>query len=181
MAEDFDKRLAEARLYEVGFAAWLTRCEWSVVAMYDFSGSEEKDQKPPKLKASKPEDFLTLPDLLACKNGVSKWFEVKTKFGRTFGRISREYETGLSLRHFLDYRKVKKRSGLEVWLAFIHVADEEVRVAEIDALSGPGIGRVSKINNERMVFFRWNSLLRVASISDIISVSRSSVKTAAAG
>lgn len=61
----------------------------------------------------------TLPDMLGCKNGASRWIEVKFKRAPAlFEKIGR-YRHGIDIPKWNDYRAVEKESGIPGWIAIV--------------------------------------------------------------
>jgi len=65
---------------------------------------------------------FVLPDLLVFGEGQESifWAEAKHKTRFTWHRISQTWQTGIDLRHYLEYCEVQLRTGLPVWLMFLH-------------------------------------------------------------
>lgn len=61
---------------------------------------------------------VILPDLTCWKNGANFFVECKRK--KQWVSWNGELETGLDLRHFNDYLKVKKITGSSIYIFFIH-------------------------------------------------------------
>lgn len=66
------------------------------------------------------------PDLLVFGGGQKSIFfaEVKHKTRFTWHRNSQTWQTGIDLRHYLDYCEVESITGLPVWLMFLHTDSE---------------------------------------------------------
>jgi len=159
-AAEFKAAVEKARVYERGLADWLGRKGWHVLPVYDFCGLAE--DKAPKLQTDG--SGLVLPDLLVCRDGRACWLELKQKQRATLHRMSGVLETGISLRLWGQYRAVKAVSGLQVWLVFAHVEEDEVLAQEIDMLEpriydGPRMGRGG------MAFFDVSTLIHVCRLS----------------
>jgi hypothetical protein len=162
----FRLALAKARVTERTVAAWLMSREWLVLPTYDFSG--KGDDKAPKLMADSEADSLVIPDLLCARHGEVQWVEVKEKDSASFTNITGRFETGISLRLWEHYTKVRAATGTPVWLFFAHNKEDEVRCGEIASLSpkkriygGPRMGRAG------MVFFPYHDLTLVCKLSEI--------------
>jgi hypothetical protein len=166
MNAGFDFQRARSKVVEVAVAKWLMGRGWKILPAYDFSGAG--DDKAPKLMADG--ESLVLPDLLGCRAGKSIWFEVKLKTSATLYRKTGTWETGISLRHFRHYQKVRDESGLPVWLVFAHQGENEVSAAPLEALesclrvySGNLMGRGG------MAFFPYAALRRLATLADVVA------------
>ena len=162
----FRSALAKARVTERTVAAWLMSKEWLVLPTYDFSG--KSDDKAPKLMAESPDESLVIPDLLCARRGEVRWVEVKEKDSASYTNITGRFETGISLRLWEHYQKVRAATGAPVWIFFAHNKEDEVRCGEIATLSpkkriygGTRMGRAG------MVFFPYHELVFVCRLSDL--------------
>ena len=81
--------------------------------------AREGDKSGPRLLRDKLRD-LVLPDLQVFKNGGGVFVESKTKSHWTWYGMSQTWQTGVDASHFSDYLEVKKSTGMEVWLLFLH-------------------------------------------------------------
>lgn len=63
---------------------------------------------------------LVAPDLVALKDQKFTWIEAKRKSAFTWHRITQRWVTGIDLRHYEDYIKVREVVGAPVWLLFLH-------------------------------------------------------------
>jgi hypothetical protein len=159
----FQLALQSAREVEKIVARWLQRRGWLVLPVYDYSGLG--DGKAPKLQGDGVS--LVTPDLLAARDGSTKWFEVKHKTRADWTRITGRLETGIDLRLWNHYVRVRASTGCEVWIVFVHEHEDEIRAGEIGALDA--IKRESpRFNNGRGgVFWAWDSLTPMAKWSDV--------------
>jgi hypothetical protein len=161
----FRAAVEAAREYEKGIAEYLMRRGARVLPVYDFSGLSEN--KAPKLQAAVASKSLVLPDLLVCKDGASRFVEVKQKATSTLHRKTQVWETGISLRLWGHYKQVKVATGLDVWLFFIHVAQDEVLYQEIGKLV-PRIYNGPKMGWSGMAFFPCSALIQLGKLSEIM-------------
>ena len=96
--------------------------KWAIcVKKYSMLPVYEKiidDGKGPQLFT--PDESLVAPDFLAFTKSDVIWIEAKHKEAFTWWRKGQVFETGIDLRHYLDYIKVSKNSGKKVWLLFLH-------------------------------------------------------------
>jgi hypothetical protein len=118
--QDFRDAFATGRLSESRIARWLIHEEhWNILPAYD---QEQATGKGPRLFT--PDGELVVPDLLAMKlegnECLLAWFEAKHKTHFTWYRRARSWQTGIDLRHYLDYLKVQEQTGREVFLCFFH-------------------------------------------------------------
>lgn len=116
----FDERLARGQVAEVGIGRWLIQRGWTVLPAYQMVNTGQF--KGPQLFAQ-DRSWVT-PDMLTCRqNGnvwTVAWIEAKHKEAFTYYRIGGYWETGIDLRHYLDYQDVAKRTPWPVWLMFLH-------------------------------------------------------------
>lgn len=67
-----------------------------------------------------PDGSLICPDLLVINGRRVMWAEAKTKSAFTYHRKTGTWQTGIDLRHWLDYLKVEQATPFPVWLFFLH-------------------------------------------------------------
>ena len=131
-AVPFDAKLAWARESEEMVCAFLRARGWWCLPTYDFSG--KGDNKAPKLLAPAGEASLVLPDLQCFRDGKQRWYEVKRKSAATFYQIGGYLTTGISQRHYDQYRRVQDETCAEVVIVFAHEQEAEVRGDTLDGL-----------------------------------------------
>lgn len=145
MATAFTERpqFLRGRAAEQLVAQWLQEGGWYVIPSYDYAGDDRN--KAPRLQG------LTVghavPDLDIAREGDGRrWVEVKSKDHANVWRDSRHWgrpnvpEHGVDYRNYLDYLKVKRITGDEVWIAIYEEDTRQLRAAEIDALGAPRVG-----------------------------------------
>jgi len=71
-----------------------------------------------------PDGKLIAPDMLAFCREKLIWVEAKHKTRFTWYRRKQRWETGIDVRHWHDYLKVREQLDLEVWLMFLHRSGE---------------------------------------------------------
>ena len=86
-----------------------------VLPIYDI---EYETGKGPRIFAAS--GSLVAPDLLIFSRGKLHWIEAKHKSVFTWYRKKQRWETGVDLRHYHQYLKVRKTFDLPVWLLFLH-------------------------------------------------------------
>lgn len=118
----FNDFYAYGRVAESQAARWLIQTEgWNILPPYEV---EIPSGKGPRL--STPDGELIVPDILAMKHKgkklLFKWHEVKhkTRFTWRYTGKPPAWQTGIDLRHYLDYIKVQAQTGIEVYLLFLH-------------------------------------------------------------
>lgn len=89
-----------------------------------------------------------LPDLLAFRNGLGRWVEVKTKTAAVEWRKTGEVRHGIEEHLWPSYGRVQHLTGIEVWIAVVEKAGDVIvaRWADLDAVAeehhGGGARRV---------------------------------------
>jgi len=111
----FADKLAFGKVAEGFIANWLMARGNSVLPVYEIEKSTGKGPQLFGLDAS-----LVAPDMVVfTENGVV-WIEAKHKSVFTWHRNTKQWTTGIDLRHYGDYLKVAKTTRLPVWLMFFH-------------------------------------------------------------
>jgi hypothetical protein len=118
--KNFNDAYAFGRVAEGQIAQWLMYAEgWHILPTYEI---EIPSGKGPRLFT--PTGNLVVPDILAMKHKgkrfLYKWHESKHKTRFTWHRNSRNWQTGIDLRHYLDYIKVQQQTCIEVYILFLH-------------------------------------------------------------
>lgn len=137
MRTSFDEAVAKARVIERAVAQWLMAHGARILPVYDYSGLGEN--KAPRLEAFSASDSLVTPDLLVARSGRMQWCEVKWKERAFEFMKTNEYETGIDLRLWKQYQRVKTVTGCRVFLVFAHKQENIVTCDEIGAMDSlPG-------------------------------------------
>lgn len=127
MMEERRKRFTDSyaygRIAEGQIAQWLMRVQdWTLLPAYEI---EIPSGKGPRLLTSRGR--MVVPDILAMKHQgkkfLIKWYEAKHKTRFTWHRNSGNWQTGIDLRHYLDYIEVEKQTKKEVYVCFLHESD----------------------------------------------------------
>lgn len=114
----FEDKLTFGKVAEGLIAQWLMSRGSSVLPVYEIEKSSGKGPQLFGLDSS-----LVAPDMVAfTANGVV-WIEAKHKTVFTWHRNTKQWTTGIDLRHYGDYLKVAKATRLPVWLMFFHRSD----------------------------------------------------------
>ena len=116
--QEFRENVAKGRVIERALARWLMSRGARILPVYDYSGLGEN--KAPKLEAFSATDSLVTPDLLVARKGRMQWCEVKWKESAFLFRKTNERETGINLRLWSQYLRVKQVTGCQVFLVFAH-------------------------------------------------------------
>jgi hypothetical protein len=162
----FEDQLAFGREVEKSVSAWLMTKGYIILPVYDYSGLSEN--KAPKFTAAIQAESLVIPDLLAAKEGSSKFVEVKFKESATFTHITKRNETGLSHRLWKDYKSVQEKTGIPVYLVFAHRKEDEVRCGKLSSLDGKErVYSGTRMGRGGMVFFDYESLALIGKLSEI--------------
>jgi hypothetical protein len=121
---NFNDCYARGRVGESLCARWLIHREgWSILPAYEI---EIPSGKGPRLFTL--DGKLIAPDIFAMKyqkkKYLFKWFEAKHKTRFTWHRISGNWQTGIDIKHYLDYIKVQEQTKTEVFALFLHNCSE---------------------------------------------------------
>lgn len=116
---NFERSLAFGRVGESVISRWLQGRGHLVFPAYE---KELGSGKGPQLFSAAGD--LVLPDMLTFSKAGVMWFEAKHKSRFTWYRKKRQWETGIDLRHYHEYREVQARTGVPVWLLFWHPLSE---------------------------------------------------------
>lgn len=118
----FNDKFAMGRIAEGQIAQWLMLVQgWTLLPAYEI---EIPSGKGPRLLTSLGE--LIAPDILAMKykgkKFILKWHEAKHKERFTWRYTGKppSWQTGIDVRHYLDYIKVQEQTKIEVYLLFLH-------------------------------------------------------------
>jgi hypothetical protein len=164
------------RRAELAVSRWLQQTRgWHVLPAYDYAGQGER--KAPRLEGLPTS--LVVPDLLAARQGVSAWFEVKLKTHADYTYLTGRQETGIALRLWNHYLEVQALTGLRVWLVFVHEDEDEVRAGDLASLAvgtclhGDGLPTMriydgGKMGHSGMAFFCWECLIPMARTSELL-------------
>lgn len=153
----FQTELARGRVWEMAFSRWLeAERGYYTLPIFDLASNR---QKAPSLY--RQDEAWTTPDIMACKDGVWSWFEIKLKDYAPLHRISGTYVTGLPLRNWQHYLHIRQVTSTPVWLIFIHLKERAVVGGEIASLSTHNIDHTATMNNGGAVFFAYNALTRL--------------------
>jgi len=102
----FAQQFQFGRTAESAIAKWFMRRGFPVLPVYEILISRGKG---PQLFTS--EGGLVAPDMLAFAKRIT-WIEAKHKDAFTWWGIGQRYETGIDLRHYLDYQQVAEKTNL---------------------------------------------------------------------
>ena len=109
----FAKRLQSGKTAESAIAQWFMRRGFPVLPVYEVLLDRGKG---PQLFTCDAD--LVAPDMLAFAKRII-WVEAKHKDAFTWWGKGQVYETGIDLRHYMDYQHVAKKTRLPVWVLFL--------------------------------------------------------------
>lgn len=120
----FNDCYAFGRIAESQIARWLIHSQgYIILPTYEI---EIPSGKGPRLFTSLGE--LVSPDILAMRYEVRKlilkWIESKHKTRFSWHYRSKNFQTGIDLRHYLDYIEVQRLSKIDVSILFLHISSE---------------------------------------------------------
>ncbi len=167
MTDTFQQKRDEARHYEKALAAWFQHQFGAyILPTYDYSGLQ--DNKPPRLMGAN--DAFVIPDLLVTKSGRMTWVECKWKTHADLFRKTKTLCTGINARHWTHYQQVKKISGCDVVIMFLHIQEAEMRGDFIDTLKNSihHTYNGGKMGYNGMVFWDYNKLKKWCPLSDVM-------------
>jgi hypothetical protein len=127
---NFEESYSFGRIAESQIGQWVRINKgFHVLPVYEI---EKKTGKGPRLFTGQVLDTLSkelvAPDMLAFRfiNGKNdiRWVEAKHKSHFTWHRNSQNWQTGIDLRHYLDYIKVQEQTQWPIWLMFLHEDDK---------------------------------------------------------
>lgn len=106
------------RVGESLIACWLRSRGFTISPVYE---KEIDEGKGPRLFT--PGRNLIAPDMLAFKpreQHVIRWIEAKQKTVFSWYRKTGSWETGIDLKHYLDYCQIADSFSYPIWLLFLH-------------------------------------------------------------
>lgn len=113
---NFGIQFARGQIAEGEIAQWVCRSKGgTVLPVYE---KETPTGKGPRLFL--PDKQLIAPDMFVITSHGAKWIEAKSKAHFTWYRKTKQWQTGIDLRHYLDYLEVAERTPFPIWLLFLH-------------------------------------------------------------
>jgi hypothetical protein len=110
----FQESLDYGRAGESQIAQWLIKRGSSVLPVYEKIFDTGKG---PQLYTASGR--LIAPDLVALKDQRLTWIEAKHKTAFSWHRKTQRWVTGIDIRHYEDYIRVREVVGCMVWLLFL--------------------------------------------------------------
>jgi hypothetical protein len=130
---------------------------WYILPSYDYSGRE--NNKAPRLEGLKGR--YVLPDLLAFRDALARWWEVKVKASATYTRIKKRLEHGIPRRHYDDYLAVERITGIPVYLFVIEEDTGTMLYGKLSELAREKrVYSGDKMSYGGMVFFSRNAFTK---------------------
>lgn len=111
----FESQLRFGQAGESVIATWLRSRGRAVMPVYEKIMDTGKGPQ-----VFMPAGSLVAPDLLTWGGAAPCWIEAKHKTAFSWHRISRQWVTGIDLRHYEDYCRVEDQSPWPVWMLFLH-------------------------------------------------------------
>lgn len=112
----FTESLAAGQVGESKVAKYMIKEGWKIMPVYQI---EKQTGKGPQLFGKHGQ--LVAPDMLAIRDENVRWVEAKTKSAFTWYRIKQKWQTGIDLRHWREYLKVKALTPFQMWIVFLHL------------------------------------------------------------
>ena len=165
IAQPFQTNLIAAEVWEDAFANFLVQERgWSVLPTCDL---HDGYQHAPKFNGANRD--LIVPDLLAARDGVMRWFEVKHKSHANLHYKSQRLVTGLALHCWNDYLRVQDITGTEVVVMFIHAQEGVVCGGTLKELTAHISHRYTAtlMDKEGTLFFKFDNLPRWISTAQL--------------
>ncbi len=167
---NFKQKLAFGRVGEERISNWRIRSRGAtVLPVYKI---EDGDQRGPRLFADKLD--LIVPDLLVWpEKSRPIWVETKRKTVFSWHRNTGTWQTGIDTYLFEQYKKVAEKTGLQIWLLFLHENDRSETRNEPwpcpTGMFGQALGTLEQIGREHGAMLYWKrlNLIHLASLLEI--------------
>ena len=173
---NFNATLAVGKIGEGRIAKWLRKNRWNILPVYE---TELDTGKGPRLYTPTREVIAT--DMFAFNSDRAVWVEAKTKSVFTWYRHKNEWQTGIDLRHYMDYLLIDDATPWPVYLMFLHTC-EEPAACDVPYCDGPSptglFGHTLKYLRQHedhrsdnyargMVYWSFGSLKKLAELEDV--------------
>lgn len=129
----WEDRWKMGRIWEEAALEMLRSRGWMTLPVASISTGPEAARGP--MFQGVGSEYLSAPDVLACKDGKSAWFEIKYKADTTLHRNTGRTEVGIPARLWGHYMGVAKETGLPVVLSFVVGSSSTVLLGEIGHVS----------------------------------------------
>jgi hypothetical protein len=168
MPTDFERALAYGAEGEHIVANWLLDRGSAVAPLYQYTNH---DQAPVILWDDSARRIrCVLPDLHCYRDGAAYFAEVKRKNQWWHNRPLKCLETGMNVRLWHEYRRVREKTGCPVYIFFLHETMEPTGLfyGEIEDLAKQGPREWTKGDKPKM--FVRQEWLRKACELDALSI-----------
>ena len=170
----FKQQLEIGKTGETAISKFLISRGSSILPIYEIA---ENQFKGPGLYHENGDTVA--PDMLCITNGKTVFIEAKHKAGATFFRKTQQFQTGIDLRHWEEYQKIKEITNIDVWILFLHRGEA---VKDSEAFSGglygnnitkllETIDHISDRHAKGMVYWNMGSLRKIATYEEVTSLS----------
>ena len=185
----FEQQLSIGQQAEKYIHAWFRSRGWSVLPVYDIPLDTGKGPRFYTAYTSGLGEIIA-PDMLVTKENTFHWVEAKRKSRftwRRYGKDAHHWQTGIDLRHYEHYLKLRDFTGIPLWIFFLHAnpypsADDLTSGSPKicpTGLFGGEICLLRRLEAHRgtyqgqgksypMVYWNQESLLRIAAIEDVL-------------
>ena len=169
---NFQAQLSYGQIGESRISNWFRGRGYNVLPVYEL---ELQQGKGPRLFA--PTKQLIAPDMFIFKADNAYWIEAKHKTAFSWHRITRQWVTGIDLKHYTDYCEIDTFSPFPVWLVFLHEGGQAKDSPETSpaGLFGNTLKflreneshRHSHWGNSGMVYWSIDKLKKMADLKDV--------------
>ena len=160
---------------------WLNTNGYDVLPAYEIG---ESIGKGPRLFTATQGQLIT-PDLLVFKDGdVCCWVEAKTKSAFTWHRKTKSFQTGIDLKYWNDYLKVREQIKFNLNLFFLHKEGNAAKDTPSGEKSPSGLyfGEINDLRetidhehpncgSSGMVYWQEKDLTKLCDYEDVLKLS----------
>lgn len=160
---------------ETPIARWFIRLGYNVLLVYEKVYTEYKG---PTLLAADGCEYI-LPDMLCFNKEKSFFIEAKYKTTFTWYRIKNQWETGIDLHHYEQYRRIAEKSAWPVYILFLHAGgcDKDTGKKSPAGLYGALLDDLTKCESHRsmnwgkagMVYWCIDVLTKYADYDELVA------------
>lgn len=180
----FKDNLLAGRIHESTIGSYLRRKGWTIIPIYEL---EQDAGKGPQIFAPSGASLVG-PDMIAYRNGATRFVEAKTKSVFSWRRTSPgpRWETGIDLRHYSHYCKVADLfPDWEFHLLFLHLSaipwieDRKWPNCPKECPTGLFRGRLQELRStgrssdrhaSGMMYWGYDSLQRIATLEKVQNI-----------
>jgi hypothetical protein len=183
----FQKQLAFGQLGETQVARWLLRRGHILLPVYDIEyvdGNGQQKGKGPRIFAQ----FMSYiaPDFLSWRRSRTLWIECKHKTRFSWYGKGHCWESGIDLRCYEDYCRLRQKLGIPLWILFYHdcpfpLIEDLKRWRDCPAACPTGLfaGEIERLRlceshrsdrhgTSGMVYWAVHSLQRIATVEAVL-------------